>query len=103
MKYKEIVLTQANPSADISNPAGGMSISGVFGTASLSYTLEGDSVAIDSGIVAAETFYMNSSHLTFTASTPDGTTAISIKWYYDSNNSDETRARKYLGNNNGNG
>jgi hypothetical protein len=90
--FKEITLTAANPSANIENPAGSIEISGTFDSGTVSQNLTGGSVAIDT-FTAAATFYTNASHLTFGITGGSGSESVSIKWYYDSNNADETRAR----------
>ena len=89
--YKEIVLTAANPSANISNPAGSIEVSGTFAGGTVTQNLTGGSVAVDT-FTAAETIYTNASHLTFAITGGGGTENVTVKWYYDSNNADTTKA-----------
>ena len=91
--YKEITLTSTNTSENMTNPAGSLEISGNFsGPATVTQNLTGGSVAVDT-FTAAETVYTKASHSTFSVSGADGSTAITVRWYMDSNNSDTTRAR----------
>ena len=92
MLYKEIILTAANPSFNISNPAGSIEIGGTFDSGTVSQNLTGGSTAIDT-FTAAETFYTNASHLTFAITGGSGSEEVWVRWYYDSNNADTTRAR----------
>ena len=90
--YKEITLTAANPSFNMENPAGSVEIGGVFDTATVTQNLTGGAAAVDT-FTAAETFYTHASHLTFAITSTGPTSAVWVRWYYDSNNADTTRAR----------
>ena len=84
-EYKEITLTATNTSQNISNPAGSIEIGGDFGaTGTVTCNLKGGGTALDT-YTAAETFFSNASHLTFSISGGDGTESVWIRWYFDSN------------------
>ena len=88
--YKEITLTSTNTSENMTNPAGSLEISGNFsGPATVTQNLTGGSVAVDT-FAAAETVYTKASHSTFSVSGADGSTAITVRWYYDVSNSNES-------------
>ena len=88
--YKEITLTSTNTSENMTNPAGSLEISGNFsGPATVTQNLTGGSVAVDT-FTAAETVYTKASHSTFSVSGADGSTAITVRWYYDVSNSNES-------------
>jgi hypothetical protein len=82
--YKEITLTAASPTADISNPAGSVEIGGTFNGATVTVTLQGGTTAVET-YTAADTFFCHGSHMTFTASGGGGSESIWVRWYFDSN------------------
>ena len=57
-------LTAANPSVNLENNAGSVEIAGTFDTGTVTQSLTGGSVAIDT-FTAAETFFTNANKLSF--------------------------------------
>ena len=80
--FLEITLTQANPSENINNSAGSLEIGGVFSGATITQSLTGGSVAVDT-FTTAETVFTNASALTFAATSTDGSTAVTVRWWKD--------------------
>lgn len=91
--FKEIRLTAANPSANITNPAGSIEIGGNFGiTGTVSQNLTGGDTAIDT-FTAAATFFSNASHLTFAITGGDGSEDVFVRWYFDGVDTDIVATR----------
>lgn len=79
--FLEITLTAANTSENMNNTAGSLEISGTFtGPATVTQSLTGGSVAIDT-FTAAETTFTNASALTFALTGGDG--PITVRWWKD--------------------
>jgi hypothetical protein len=90
--YKQVTLTAANPSFNMTNPAGSIEVAGTFDGGTVTQNLTGGAIAVDT-FTAAESFYTNASHLTFGITGGGGSESVTVKWYMDSNNADTTRAR----------
>ena len=78
-------LTAANPSVSLSNVAGSIEIAGVFAGGTVTQSLTGGSIAIDT-FLAAETIFTRANRLTFGIVGGGGTEAVTIRWYDDSKN-----------------
>ena len=79
--YLEITLTNTNTSENMNNTAGSLEISGTFtGPATVTQSLTGGSVAVDT-FLAAETIFTNASALTFGLTGGNG--PITVRWWKD--------------------
>ena len=79
--FLEITLTDSNTSESMNNAAGSLEISGTFtGPATVTQSLTGGSVAVDT-FLAAETVFTNASALTFGLTGGNG--PITVRWWKD--------------------
>ena len=76
-------LTAANPSVNLENNAGSVEIAGTFDSGTVTQSLTGGSIAIDSW-TSAETIYTNANKLTFAITGGSGSESVTIRWYGDS-------------------
>ena len=76
-------LTAANPSVNLENNAGSVEVAGTFDSGTVTQSLTGGSIAIDT-FTAAETFFTNANKLTFAIAGGLGSESVTIRWYGDS-------------------
>jgi len=89
---KEATLTAASPSVNMVNPAGSIEISGTFAGGTVTQNLTGGSTTIASFTVAS-TFHTQASQLTFGITGGSGTESVTVRWYPDAINADDTAVR----------
>ena len=79
--FLEVTLTNTNPSENMNNAAGSLEISCTFtGPATVTQSLTGGSVAVDT-FLAAETVFTNASALTFAITGGNG--PVTVRWWKD--------------------
>lgn len=82
--YFEAILTAANPSENMRNTAGSLEISGTFDSGTVTQSLIGGSVAIDT-FAAAESIFTKGSAFTFGITGGLGSESVTVRWYKDRN------------------
>ena len=88
---KEAILTNTSPSVNMVNPAGSIEISGTFtGPATVTQNLTGGSTTVAT-FTTDSTFHTQANQLTFGLSGGNG--PITIRWFPDAINADDTAVR----------
>lgn len=77
---QELTLTAASPAGTLIGAPGNVSISGTFAGGTVTQSLPGDSVAVDT-FTAETTFFMEAEGMVFGITGGGGTENISVKWY----------------------
>ena len=78
--FQEKTLDSGTTSVTLTGAPGPITISGTFDSGTVTQSLPGDSVAIDT-FTAEDSFYFNGQDATFGISGGSGSESISIKWY----------------------
>ena len=79
-RMQELTLTAANTSGTLIGAPGNVSISGTFDGATVTQSLIGDTVAVDT-FTAEDTFFMDAEGMVFGVSGGGGSENISVKWF----------------------
>jgi len=79
-RFQEKILDSGTTSVTLTGAPGGITISGTFDSGTVTQSLPGDSVSIDT-FTAEDSFYFNGKGVVFGISGGSGSESISIKWY----------------------
>ena len=78
--FQEKTLTAATTSVSFIGGPGAITITGTFDSATVTQTMEGDTVAIDTW-TSEDSFYFNGQRVAFGISGGSGSEDISVKWH----------------------
>jgi len=78
--FQEKTLDASTTSVTFIGAPGAITLSGTFDTGTVTQSLPGDSVAIDT-FTAEDSFYFNGQRVTFGISGGGGSESVSVKWY----------------------